>query len=215
MGGFGGGFSGAHGIGGFEYIPPVDRPTFKLPVSYYLNLFTSQYKLSTKLQAWQAALVQPIDDLTTCMAGFVDDYNLNEGVGNQLDVLGQIIGVSRTVPFQPSDGVSPILDDTTYLLLLRATQAKNNWDGKTVSLYPIWQRLFPGGSLVVHDNQDMTATIIIGGGFTSIESDLITNGLIVPRPEGVLYNYVFATLPIFGFDLNNSEIAGFDVGHFV
>src|SRR5277367_3412436 len=93
---------GGVGFGtGFYSTPPV-RPNFKQPLSYYLNLFTSQYKNSPNLQAWQAVLMQPIDDLTTCMAGFNADYDLDTAIGVQLDTLGQIIGVSRTVPFQPS-----------------------------------------------------------------------------------------------------------------
>jgi hypothetical protein len=59
----------------------------------------------------------------------------------------------------------------------------------------------------------MTATVIVSGSFTSIILDLITNGYIVPRPEGVLYNYVISTLPIFGADLNNAYVAGADLGH--
>jgi hypothetical protein len=74
--------------------------------------------------------------------------------------------------------------------------------------------LFPSGSIIFIDNQNMTATVILEGTFSSIETDLITNGLIVPRPEGVLYTYVIgATFPLFGADLNNSFIAGADLGH--
>ena len=73
--------------------------------------------------------------------------------------------------------------------------------------------MFPSGNLVINDNQNMTATIIVAGTFTSIILDLITNGYIIPRPEGVLYTYVTTTLPIFGADLNNSYIAGADLGH--
>jgi hypothetical protein len=60
----------------------------------------------------------------------------------------------------------------------------------------------------------MTATIFLSGSFTSIIQDLIVNGFIVPRPEGVLYEYTFAELPAFGWDLDNSFVAGFDVGKF-
>ena len=77
-----------------------------------------------------------------------------------------------------------------------------------------WQNLFPGGSIAIDDGQNMSATIILSGGFTSIIKDLITNGYIVPRAETVQYTYVFSTLPIFGFcSTNTAYIAGFGVGH--
>jgi len=53
---------------------------------------------------------------------------------------------------------------------------------------------------------------LLSGSFTSIIQDLVTNGYIVPRPEGVEYTYAFPKLPAFGFDLNNAYVAGFDVG---
>jgi hypothetical protein len=183
-------------------------------LAYYVNLFTSQYKLSPNLIAWQTALMTPIDDLTTCIQQFNAAYDIDVAVGKQLDAIGELVGASRTVPFQPSGGVSPVLDDATYRILLYATIAKDHWDGTILSLYQIWRHLFPGGVLGVQDNQNMTANITIAGSFTSIEQDLIANGFIIPRPEGVLYNPPTApvTGPFFGFDLETLVISGFDVG---
>lgn len=189
---------------------PITPP----PLSYYLGLFTSLYKTSPKLNAWQTIRLQPLADIMTCAAGITAAYDLDTAVGVQLDILGQVIGASRTVPFQPSMGVSPILDDSTYRLLLYAKRGINTWNGKILSLYPLWQTLFPGGNIIFIDNQNMTATIILAGTFSSIQSDLIENDLIVPRPEGVLYKYVVApSFPLFGADLNNAYIAGADLGH--
>jgi hypothetical protein len=188
----------------------------KQPLKYYLNLFTSQYKGSAKLNQWQAALMQPIDDLTNCLQTIDISFDIDNAFGSQLDVVGEIIGVSRTLSFQPSGGVSPVLTDDDYKLLLYATQAKNTWDGTIESIYRIWQFLFPNGLLAIIDNQNMTATITTSGSFSSIEQDLITNGYIVPRPEGVQYNASGGgiTTGLFGFDRNDSTVAGFDVGKF-
>lgn len=198
--------SGRYGIGDYG-------PIYKMPIGYYLSLFTSQYRNSSRLQAWAAKAWQPIDDLTNCLAFVSSNYDLSVAVGYQLDVCGQLIGQSRQVAFQPSGGVSPILDDDTYRLLLYARIAQNKWDGRLNSLYTIWKTLFPSGRLVINDNQNMTCTVILSGTFTSIIEDLIVNGYIVPRPEGVLYTYVYSTLPIFGADLNNAYVAGADLGH--
>ncbi len=209
-------------MGGFTYNFPGygggpyggGGAVFPLPVSYYTNLLTSEYKLAPNLNAWLAAKLQPFANNNACLASMNEAFDLDVAIGQQLDYLSQIQGVSRTVGFQPSDGVSPVLDDTTYRLLIKATIAANLWKGTQGELYPIWQSLFPGGSIIIDDLQNMTCDIILTGSFTSIIQDLIVNGLIVPRPEGVLYQFVFDNFPIFGLDQNNSFVSGLDSGHF-
>lgn len=207
--------------------PPVEN----LGVGYYLALLTSEYRNAPKLNAFLQAMLQKFQDICQCQVSLDTAFDVDSAIGAQLDVIGIIVGANRTVPFQPSGGVSPILDDATYRILLKATAGINQWDGKIDSLYPLWQTLFPGGQIIIADGQNMTATILLPGsgwgsggwgggggwggtaGFTSIEQDLIKNGMIVPRPEGVLYLFVFPPFPVFAFDENNQYEAGFDTGN--
>lgn len=204
---------GGFGYGGYGQGPYGNEPIITLGTGYYLQLVTSQYRNSPNYLNWLWADLQKYEDIAQCIISFQKSFDIDYAVGVQLDIIGNNIGVPRIVPFQPSGSVSPVLDDNTYRLLLKATQAANTWNGTIDELYPIWQNLFPGGTLIIDDNQNMTATIVIGGSFTSIIKDLIVNGYIVPRSEGVLYNYTFVMLPIFGLDENNSFIAGVDLGH--
>jgi hypothetical protein len=55
---------------------------------------------------------------------------------------------------------------------------------------------------------DMVAGYPVNGALSGV----VQNGMIVPRPEGVQYSYSLATRPVFGFDRNDSFIAGFDSG---
>jgi hypothetical protein len=130
-----------------------------------------------------------------------------------LDILGLIVGVKRELPFQPSNGVSPLLDDDTFRLLIRAKVVKNQWDGKIGTLKAAWKLLFPTGTIKIQDNQDMSLIVTMTGNFSSIIVDLINNDFIVPRPEGVLINFGFGDMPFFGFDRVDDYIAGFDQGH--
>ena len=200
------------GFGGYGQGTFGNQSIAFMPIPYYLQLITSEYQSAPNFMAYAAALLKYLDDLSQLLLQMQIAFDLDQAVGVQLDVLGTIIGQSRQMTFQPSNGVSPTLDDTTYRLLLRARIVQNQWDGTIDSLQTVWQSLFPGGRIIVQDGQNMTATIILVGSFTSITEDLIRNGLIVPRPAGVLYNYSFGELPIFGFDLNNAYIAGFDTG---
>src|ERR1035438_279531 len=96
------------------------EPIQSLPIGYYLALVPSQLRGRPKFMAWLAAALEPLDDLNQCLATFNYSFDLDSAQGAQLDILGQLIGQSRTVGFQPSGGVSPTLDDPTYLILLKA-----------------------------------------------------------------------------------------------
>ena len=189
------------------------EPIQSLPIGYYLALVPSQLRGRPKFMAWLAAALEPLNDLNQCLATFNYSFDLDSAVGAQLDILGQLIGQSRTVGFQPSGGASPTLDDPTYRILLRASIAKNSWDGTIDSLQTTWQQLFPGGRIAIIDTQDMAATVILTGNFSSIVVDLINNGYIVPEDATVLYNFLFPVLPVFGLDANDAFVSGTDRGH--
>jgi len=206
---------GGYGVGGYGEGGYGVGTGGNGPVDYYVSLITSEYQNTNQFLLWLRSTLQIFADAFQCLCSVDSSFDLDIAVGAQLDVLGLLVGASRTVGFQPSAGVSPTLDDVTYRILLRAKIAQNQWNGQIPSLYSLWSQLFPGGTIALQDNQNMTATIFLTGSFSSIIEDLIVNGYIIPRPEAVLYNYVFSTtLPAFGFDQNNAFIAGFDIGHF-
>lgn len=200
---------GGYGSGGYGN-PPIDT----LPIGYYLGLITSEYQGSSKFMAFLQSFLRKLDDVSQCRLLMEVLLDLDNATGVLLDSIGTIVGASRTLPFQPSGGISPVLDDTTYRVYIKARIAWNQWNGTILGMQAIWQSLFPSGTIVIADQQNMTADIIITGAFTSILQQMITNGLIVPRPEGVLYNYVFGGLPVFGFDADNQFVAGLDTGKF-
>lgn len=134
--------------------------------------------------------------------------------GDVLDIIGQIVGQPRRMTFTPtgSPTPSPVLDDEVYTKLLRAKIKRNHWDGKLTSIRGIWKDIYPGGDIQITDSQDMTMDVIVAGDLSQMELDLISNDLIIPRPEGVLLEYVVGTGPFFGFDINNVYISGFSAG---
>lgn len=189
-----------YGIGGYGSGKYGNQAIEFLGLGYYLSLLTSEYQGSPKLNALLNLVLGIWNDISMAQVQLDTAFDIDFAEGAQLDVLGIILGASRTVTFQPSGGVSPTLDDATYRIYLKAQAAKNQWDGTILSMQSIWQTLFPAGKITIADQQDMSAYIILTGTFTSILRDLILNGYIVPRPEGVLYNYTFPTFPVFAFD---------------
>lgn len=197
-----------YGQGGYG-----NEPIETLPSGYYFDLLTSEWISSPKLNALLRDMLKKFDDVSQCLVSLATAFDLDSAAGVQLDMLGSIAGASRIVGFQPSGGVSPVLTDDAYRLYIKAKIAQNQWDGTIGSLYPVWAALFPGGQIVIEDQQNMTVNVTMTGVFNSITQDLVTHGYIVPRPEGVEYTYLFLTLPAFGFDSAPGYIAGFDTGH--
>ncbi|MCY1516756.1 hypothetical protein D9M68_514060 [compost metagenome] len=120
-------------------------------------------------------------------------------------------------PFDPETGLT-LLDDDTYRLVLRAKIGANHWDGTLESSAAILNSIFNGDTYVfIQDNQDMSMTIGVAGTVPSaVFLALLEGGYIPLKPEGVRVNYVIVTsvdgVPLFGFDVENQFVAGFDVG---
>lgn len=209
----------------------------------YLDLITSQYQNSPKFLHWIRTYLEIVEDIRelvlalpyyfsfnkiietpgslsadlylTVKAGDFTFVEFEACIGDQLDIIGEIVGQPRKVTFNPTGGASPILDDDTYRLLLKNTIMFNHWNGDQTSMQEFWTTLFPGGKIIIQDNQNMTMDITLLGSFTQMIIDLITHDYIVPRPQGVLCNYNYGTTPFFGHDRRDVYIAGFDEGNWV
>jgi hypothetical protein len=80
-------------------------------IPYYLSLVPSQWRAAPKFLSWLAALLQPLVDVGICAAGLNAAFDIDTAVGSQLDVLGQFIGVSRTLPFAPGNSIATAVID--------------------------------------------------------------------------------------------------------
>ncbi|MDU1232317.1 DUF2612 domain-containing protein [Clostridium butyricum] len=161
-----------------------------MAIDKYLNSVTSQHRDKKKFIAWLSSSLTIIDHAYIMTKNMDNDFDLDNALGVQLDMLGQSIGRKRMLTFQPLNDHNPVMDDETYRLVLKAKVAMNNWDGKTESAYEIWDNTFKDIGLQIQDNQDMSVTAYVTGYVNQIRQDLIQHGYIVPKPEGVRINYV-------------------------
>ena len=110
-----------------------------------------------------------------------------------------------------------MLDDDTYRLLLRAKIGANHWDGTLETSAAILNQIFQGGThVLIEDNGDMSVDIGVAGAPPSaLFLALLTGGYIPIKPEGVRIKYYVLPSgegPLFGFDVQNQYISGFDNG---
>lgn len=121
-------------------------------------------------------------------------------------------------PYDSDSGITR-LDDETYRIFLRAKIAANQWDGRVETAQAAFNLVFsqsPGTNIFVIDNFDMTMTVGISGAIPSLLFiALLNQGFLPIKPEGVRINYAITTVtdtPVFGFDVDNQYIGGFDTG---
>lgn len=210
-------------------------------VEDYLNFVTSQYAKQPNFNAVISIHAAVSVQLQQMLESMIPIFDLDTPpVGQQLDIIGQWVGVSRNVEIPISgifftwDGSSELgwdqgiwqgdtnsdsittLPDSNYLVLIKARIAANSWDGTTEGAYKIFKILFPNFTLLIQDNQNMSFNVIVQGALLdALTIALLTGGYLPLKPEGVrISSYVLPvnTGPLFGWDLENSYFQGWDVG---
>ncbi|MBP1015752.1 DUF2612 domain-containing protein [Serratia fonticola] len=207
----------------------------------YQRLITSYHKHKPKFYDHISLITQPLINIQVATSQQVTDFDLDTAIGVQLDAVGLWIGIGRTIK-TPIEGVYfsldveavgfdrgtwrgefeagglTILDDDTYRTILRAKIAANHWDGTTETLSDIYQAIFPDHKTRIFavDNFDMTMNVYITGeNISAVMKAVIAQGYLDVKPSTVgIKSYIITSEPgrLFGFDIDNSFIAGFDTG---
>ncbi|VFR31909.1 Putative bacteriophage protein [plant metagenome] len=206
-----------------------------------LRRITSAHRGKPRFMATAAALVEGLAALGERYRALPAAFDLEEAIGAQLDAVGLWVGITRHIrtpitgvyftldadglgldqgiwqgPFDPSEGITS-LDDDTFRLLIRAKIGANHWDGTLEGAVPVFNLLFNGDTHVfIQDNQDMSMDVAVSGRVPSaLFLALLTGGYLPIKPAGVRVNYYVLPSgdgPQFGFDVENQYISGFDDG---
>jgi hypothetical protein len=120
-------------------------------------------------------------------------------------------------PYDPTTGIVA-MDDGTYRKILKLQAIANEWDGTIPSIQAAFNAVYPG--VVVNDRGDvaggiMTMEVLIPGiEMNSLELAALEQDFPI-KPSGVHVNVIESTVTqtaIFGFDVDNNIIGGFDHG---
>lgn len=209
----------------------------------YLNLITSEYRDQPDFTAMISADVGLPVQVQALLASMIPLFDVDAAVGNQLDIIGQWVGITRNVSipiegvyfswdgdytvgweygtWQPSQAPTNItvLPDDAYRTLIKAKIAANQWDGTTDGAYAIWDSLFTTFKILIQDNQNMSYDLaVVGGIVDSLTLALITGGYIPLKPEGVRVNAYYVSVddnPVFGWDVESDLLGGWNEGSWV
>ena len=162
----------------------------EVTVNDYLALVESQHKVRPRFMAVLEKYLQPVVDAHNLSDALPEAFSVENAVGAQLDIIGQIVGVNRNYPYISGQTLAR-MDDDQYRLVIRATIAKNRWDGSFQSFAKTWNEIFAGQAMtaIVKDNMNMSCLVEISGDFDDAMAALITNGYVFPKPMGVQMTY--------------------------
>jgi hypothetical protein len=155
----------------------------------YINLITPSHRTKTKFIAWLTSSLTMINDVQSLLMLLYYQYDIDNAAGSQLDAIGIILGVSRTVNFQPASG-SSLLSDANYRLVLKSKILANQWDGTRSNYDSLVGAVFDAEKVVIADNANMSIDVaMILDTTDTLVSELLVNGYLAPAPSGVLTNY--------------------------
>jgi hypothetical protein len=206
---------GSNAIGRFAIgISPIGTITPFDPWSTVISQYANSNEISAMIVAQAAAIdqTQNTDELLDNI------WNVQTAIGYGLDVLGRIVGVSRTIQipggagyfgfnepagswngFGGPDGFysgggnadNYILSDYDFRILILAKAAGNISDGSIPSLNAILLALFPNrGVCHVVDNHNMSITYVFDFPINAIEVAIIQTSGVLPRNAGVSVSLV-------------------------
>lgn len=211
-----------------------------MTITEYLDLITSAWRQKPNFTSMVSLDVSPMVRVQELLTSMIPIFDLDTAAGDQLDILGQWVGVSRNVNVPISNvyfswdedytlgweygswqgDLTPVevtvLPDDAYRTLVKAKIAANHWDGTTDGAYAIWESLFTQFTILIIDHQDMSYDLaLVGGIVDSLTLALLTGGYIPLKPEGVRVNEYLIPVddgPLFGWDLDTSYVKGWEDG---
>ena len=178
----------------------------------YLELITSEYGQKSKYNEYVKAFLDMCSPAVVNYQEFTTLFNLENAVGDQLDKIGELVGIGRKLPFESSD-VPAVLTDSQYSKVIKSKIYINHWDGTIQQMALIFSVVFKDLPFDIIDNQDMTYSIVIVDPNMTDEDEVILKyGFTVPKPSGVKVDYTVRREEVFGWDLSNSFVKGWDEG---
>jgi hypothetical protein len=170
----------------------------------YLSLITAEHNQRPRFMATVEIAAQPGVDAGNLAESLIGLFDLDTAVGEQLDFLGEWVGVARYItgpldvwfsldtpglgldqgkwqsPYELSNQTIR-LDDVHYRILLRARIVANYWDGTIAGAYEAWNLLFrdTGYQILIQDGMGRAEHLFT---LDSTPSDGLDHGLWYSEP---------------------------------
>lgn len=167
-----------------------------------LSRLVSQYVTKPRFRAFLAAIAAPPNNLETAFTAIGNVLDPTVSEGQQLDICGGLVGVSRTLP----NGAA--LTDDEYRIFVLAKIVRNKCKGTMPEMRAALRFIFDptndggagGVDVIVQDREHMSIECAIGREPTANEiAALGLNDDLLPRPSGVQLDRRWQAAGCFGF----------------
>jgi len=202
-----------------DYLPCADPSNF---IEAMHSRLSHNYQSGGNLKGFLTAHLLQLADVETVLCSLLDSFTLDSAQGEQLDIIGMLYGLPRTicgvfredVPLAcvPDDTYTlqdyTFADDAEYKLFIQALLYSQAFDGTLKQYERIVQHLFDGIDFDDPASVGDTRVLLHGGGIVSIG----VNRDLTPKEQQLveLYKYV---LPYYGA-YNITVYAGTDYFRF-
>lgn len=176
----------------------------------YLKLITSEYSNKPKYNSYVEAFLNMVSPSVNALDEFNIIFNIENAIGDQLDKLGSLVGITRSLPIS-NPNIPSVLGDDSFRKVILSRAYSNHWDGTRKGLEEIFSLVFPNLPYEIVDGQDMSYSVsVIDPTFSDQDFALLQEGYILPKPSGVSVSYNVIEAPLFGWDTNTSFVKGWD-----
>ena len=148
---------------------------------YYADLLIAQYSSKTKAVDTIKLTADKLIDNEVIKA-IQDGFNINTAVGNQLDIIGKIVGTSRYITDAAAGGTAIKLSDDEFRFLLKLKIIRNYSNNSFKSMDDSIQKFFESGLIASYGLMNIVYfanTSIFNIAIKGASKDLL------PRPMGV------------------------------
>jgi hypothetical protein len=188
-------------------------------IADWTSLVTSEHILQPNFNTMIADTVQPFGDIRATSNSIYTYFVLATATQQQLELIANLMGVQRIIRIGIGNYT---LSDNELKITIKLKIASNNWDGTTSSAYAIWTLLFGTQMFYIQDNGDFTMSVIITTAGALILGTLgtlmnVNPTLFLAHPGAVRVRYIGTNngLPMFGWGIANSTVAGWGTGKWV
>lgn len=178
-------------------------------MSKYTDLITNYHSQKPLFVNHIDLITRPLTDASNVMTSLITEFDIDEAIGIQLDILGKWIGRTRVVsqpisgiyfsfdtdglgfdqgvwqgPYDPDAGFTNLSDDV-YRIVLKAKIAINHWNGTNETLPAILETALAASGLTMQivDNQDMTISVWV---FPEVDISTVSLELLAAIRQGYL-----------------------------
>lgn len=121
-----------------------------------------------------------------------ESFDITNAAGNQLDIIGRLVGADRILPFVPLTGTREMNDEEFRLVILMKI-FRNEWDGTSERAVEIYNSAFKNvADIEFYDDGDchVTINLRVSGETRFAEILNSSNTLLVPAGVGMTVNVI-------------------------